>query len=239
MLNLLIPCIFCPSFAVIPVQKHSTMKNKMRFLTVGVLSGLMLFLAACSGTKVTSSWKEPEISLHPSQKIMVMALVTDKEGALKANMEKEMVAALKQKGYQAVSAFQEYGPGAFKGLNEQKALAKIRQKDIDQVMTIVMLDKSKEKNYVPNNRFYRPFPPFYGRFWWYYNSMYDRVYEPGYYTTNTKYFLESNLYNLRDKQLLYSVQTETFDPSSAARMAVVYSQQVVKDMTKQQLISKR
>lgn len=216
------------------------MMNKMRFLTVGVLTGLVLFFAACSSTKVTSSWKEPETSLQPDQKILVMALVSDKEGGLRASMEKEMVTALKQKGYQAVSAYQEYGPGAFKGLNEQKAMNKIRQKDIDQVMTIVMLDKSKEKNYVPgNNRFYRPFPPYYGRFWWYYNSMYDRVYQPGYYTTNTKYFLESNLYNLRNKQLLYSVQTETFDPSSAARMAVVYTQQVVKDMTKQQLISKR
>ena len=216
------------------------MKNKMRYLTAGVLTGLVLFLAACSGTKVTSSWKEPEVSLHPDQKVMVMALVSDKEGGLRANMEKEMVSALKQRGYNAVSAYQEYGPAAFKGLNEQKAMNKIRQRDIDQVMTIVMLDKSKEKNYVPDRSpFYRPFPPYYGRFWWYYNSMYDRVYQPGYYTTNTRYFLESNLYNLKDKQLLYSVQTETFDPSSAARMAVVYSQQVVKDMTKQQLISKR
>ncbi|MGN7719649.1 hypothetical protein [Chitinophaga sp. 22620] len=216
------------------------MKNKMRFLAVGMLSGLVLFLASCSSTKVTSSWKEPDASINTNQKILVMALVSDREGSLRNNMEKEFVASLKQRGYNAVSAYDELGPHALKGLNEQKAMNRIRKTDADQVLTIVMLDKSKEKNYVPGRNWYmRPYPMYYGRFWPYYNSMYSRIYEPGYYTTNTKYFLESNLYNLRDKQLVYSVQTETFDPSSAARMAVVYSQQVIKDMTKQQLISKR
>lgn len=211
--------------------------KQMKILTVVVLSGLALFLAACSSTKVTSSWKDPETSLSPDKKIMVLGLVQDRQGALQGRMEAEMVAALKQKGYNAVSAFETYGPKTFKGLKEEKAMSMIRKNDVDQVLTIVMLDKSKEKNYVPGRtNFYRPY---YGGFWSYYGGMYNRIYEPGYYTTNTKYFLESNLYNVKNKQLLYSVRTETFDPSSAARMAVVYSQQVVKDMTKQQLITQR
>lgn len=215
------------------------MKTKMKLMTAGILTGLVLFLGACSSTKVTSSWKEPETSLEKGQKIMVLGLVNDREGRLRGQMEKEMVLALKQRGYQAVSAFDEFGPKAFKGLKEEQALNKLRKGDIDKVLTIVMLDKSKEKNYVPgNNMMYRPFMPYYGGWWGYYNMMYGRIYDPGYYTTNTRYFLESNLYSIRDKQLVYSIQTETFDPASAERMAVVYSNQVVKDMTKQQLISR-
>lgn len=177
--------------------------------------------------------------MRPDEKVLVMGLVNDRQGALRANMEREMVAMLKQRGYNAVSAFDVYGPNAFKGMNEQKAMSRIRQSDVDQVLTIVMMDKSKEKRYVPGSMYYPPYP-YYGRWWGYYSYMYGRVYEPGYYTTNTKYFLESNLYDVKNNnQLLYSVRTETFDPTSAARMAVVYSQQVVKDMTKQQLITKR
>lgn len=214
------------------------MKNNNRLLNVGVLAGLVLFLASCSGTKVTSSWKDPEVKLDQHQKIMVLALVNDKQDALRKNIEAEMTAQLKQRGYNAVPAFASYSQQELKGLNEQKAINKIRRNGVDQVLTIVMKDKAKEKNYVPGNNYY-PYPMYYGRFWPYYGMMYDRIYRPGYYTTNTKYFLEGNLYDIRDNKLLYSVQTETFDPSSAARMAVVYSQQVVKDMTKQQLITKR
>ncbi|WP_126249241.1 hypothetical protein [Chitinophaga rhizosphaerae] len=215
------------------------MKIKMKLLTTGILTGLVLFLGACSSTKVTSSWKEPETSLQKDQKIMVLGLVNDREGRLRGQMEKEMVLALKKQGYQAVSAYDEFGPKAFRGLKEEQALNKLRKGDIDKVLTIVMLDKSKEKSYVPGNNFYGPFgSPFYGRWWGYYNWMYGRVYDPGYYTTNTRYFLESNLYSISDKQLLYSIQTETFDPASAERMAVVYTNKVVADMTRQQLIGR-
>lgn len=215
------------------------MKNEMKFLSVGVLAAVVLFLASCSGTKVTSSWKEPEVKLDQQQKIMVLALVNDRQDALRKNIEAEMTALLKQRGYDAVPAFATYRKEDLKGLSEQKAINKIRRNNIDQVLTIVMKDKSKEKSYVPSNGFYGPFPMYYGRFWPYYGMMNDRIYRPGYYTTNTRYFLEGNLYSMKDNKLLYSVQTETFDPSSAARMAVVYSQQVVKDMTRQQLITRR
>ncbi len=56
------------------------MKTKMKLLTAGILTGLVLFLGACSSTKVTSSWKEPQTSLDKSQKIMVLGLVNDREG---------------------------------------------------------------------------------------------------------------------------------------------------------------
>ncbi|WP_295126135.1 hypothetical protein [uncultured Chitinophaga sp.] len=152
-------------------------------------------------------------------------------------MENEMVLALRAKGYNAVSAYQEYGPQAFRNMNEQRAVRQIRERDIDQVMTIVMLDKSKEKQYVPGRVAYAPYGPYYGRWWGYYNWRFNNIYEPGYYTTNTKYFLESNLYDVKDKKMIYSAQSESFDPPSAARLAVTYSQKIVKDMEKQNLLT--
>lgn len=203
-----------------------------------VATALVMFLAACSSTKVTSSWKQNDARIQQNDKVMVLALIPNKEGGLRANIEKEMVLALQQKGYNAVSAFETFGPQAFKNLNEERALKKLDRQGVQQVMTVVLLDKSKEKNYVQGSP-YGGFYPYYGRFWGYYGYMYNRVYSPGYYTVDTKYYLESNLYDLNTNKVIYSVQTQTFDPSSAQRMAVVYSQKVVKDMAKQQVISKR
>jgi hypothetical protein len=211
----------------------------MKKIGIMMMAGAMMVLAACSGsTKVTSSWKDNNRgSLNTKSKVLVMALVAQKEGSLRNSMENEMVLALRAKGYNAVSAYQEYGPQAFRNMNEQRALRQIRERDIDQVMTIVMLDKSKEKQYVPGRVAYAPYGPFYGRWWGYYNWRFNNIYEPGYYTTNTRYFLESNLYDLRDKKMIYSAQSESFDPPSAARLAVTYSQKIVKDMEKQNLLT--
>ncbi|MCK7558610.1 hypothetical protein MKQ70_27880 [Chitinophaga sedimenti] len=211
----------------------------MKKLGIWMMAGALLVLASCSsGTKVTSSWKDQEKgALQPQNKVLVMALVPQKEGSLRNNMEQEMVLALRAKGVNAVSSYEEYGPQAFRNLNEKAALRQIRQRDIDQVMTIVMLDKSKEKQYVPGRVAYAPYAPYYGRFWGYYNWRWNNMYEPGYYTTNTRYFLESNLYDMRDKKMIYSAQSESFDPPSAARLAVTYSQKIVKDMMKQNLLT--
>ena len=67
--------------------------------------------------------------------------------------------------------------------------------------------------------------------------MYDRIYEPGYYDVSTKYFWESNFYDIETKQLLYSVQTESFDPASAQSLAHEYGKLIVSSMVKYQVLA--
>ncbi|HEY8894521.1 MAG TPA: hypothetical protein VIM79_06885, partial [Niastella sp.] len=69
--------------------------------------------------------------------------------------------------------------------------------------------------------------------------MYNRVYGPGYYVTNTKYFWESNLFDVASKELIYSVQTESFDPASSESLAHEYGKLIVKDMVKHQLLTRK
>lgn len=203
------------------------------------IAGLMvLALGACTSTKVTSSWKAGNTQIQRDQKIIVMALVPEKERTLRAQMEGYTVEELQKKGYNAVSSLKEYGPQAFEKMKEKQVLDKLRESNANQVMTITLTDKGKEKSYVPGNMGY--YPPFgYYRFSPYYSMWNARMYSPGYYTINTRYSWESNLYDLKGEQLLYSVQTESFDPPTTERMAVLFAQQIVKDMNKQQLLSKK
>jgi hypothetical protein len=197
----------------------------------------VLALGACTSTRITSSWKASDAQVQRDQKIVVMALVPERERALRAQMESYTVEDLQKKGYNAVSSLKEYGPQAFVKMKEKDVLNKLRSSDASQVMTIVLLDKGKERSYVPGNMGYPPFG--YYRFGPYYSMWNARMYSPGYYTVNTRYSWESNLYDLKGEQLLYSVQTESFDPPTTERMAVLFAQQIVKDMTRQQLLSKK
>lgn len=203
------------------------------------MSIVLLSLAACTSTKLTSSWKTPDARLQQDKKIMVIALVSARERNLRTLMENNLVDELKKEGYNAVSALATYGPENTPGKTDEKtALRKFRNSDVDQVLTITMVDKSREKNYVPGNGMYGPYPRYYGRFWPYYSMWYNRMYDPGYYQVNTRYEWESNLYDLKDRKLIYSAQTNSVDPPTAYRQAYLYARQIVKDMHKQQLIAK-
>lgn len=167
---------------------------------------------------------------------MVLGLIREKDRAIQEKMENHLVGDLQLLGYNAVSSLKEYGPKAFEGMTEQEAINKLKSSGVDAVITIVLLDKQKERYYVPGRLYYSPYGYYYNRFWGYRGTLYQRIYEPGYYVTDTKYFWESNLYDMKTQELVYSVQTESFDPVNTESQAHEYGKMIVKDMMKKKVV---
>jgi len=137
-----------------------------------------------------------------------------------------------------VSSFDEYGPKAF-ALNDEKGIRDRLQKSrVDAVLTIVLLDKKKERYYVPARVQYTPYSIYNDRFPSYYQTMQTRVMTEGYYEEETKYFLECNFYKADGKELLYSAQTTSFQPGSVESLAHQYGRTVILDMVKHQIFIK-
>lgn len=199
------------------------MKNIKNIIPV-----VVFLIIGCSSSKITTSWKEKNTLPIYFDKIMVIGVMRDNDRAMQENMEEHIVGDLKTLGYTALSSLNEYGPNAFKKGDTANALIKLKQSNVDAVLTVVLLDKEKEQQYVSAN--------YKNRFTGYRYEMYQRIYEPGYYVTNTKYFWESNLYNIKTKQLIYSVQTESFNPDDAESLAHQYSKLIIKNMLKEQVI---
>jgi hypothetical protein len=97
----------------------------------------------------------------------------------------------------------------------------------------VLLNKQKERTYVPG----RTYPL--NSFGDYYLMRQQRIYEPGYYTTNTQYLWESNFYDLANQTLLYSAQTKSFSPSSTESLSHSYGVLLVSNMRKKQILQNR
>ena len=66
--------------------------------------------------------------------------------------------------------------------------------------------------------------------------MYGRVYTPGYYTEDTKYFFESNMYDLNNKELIFSMQSSAFNPSSMHVLAHQYSKRVIQSLQENDIL---
>ncbi|THU39539.1 hypothetical protein FAM09_13625 [Niastella caeni] len=198
----------------------------------------LIFLGACSSSRVTHSWKS-EFPAKNYNKILVIAISGETDLWTRQKMEDHLAGDLKTRGYDATSSLKEYGAKAFRDLSEEAVLNKLQNSGFDAVITIVLLDKEKERYYVPGHIYYSPYMRYYNRFWGYYTTIYDRVYQPGYYVMNTKYFWESNLFDVASKELIYSVQTESFDPSSSENLAHEYGKLIVNDMVKNQVLTKK
>ena len=193
---------------------------------------MMWFLfAQCTSTKITSSWKAPNIGANQFKKILVLGLIRDTDRSLQENMETHMIGDLKEKGYNAVGSLAEYGPKAFSNMTEPEAVNKLKESGVDAVITIVLLDKQKERSYVPARLYYSPYGMYYNRFWGYYGTLNYRIYEQGYYVTDTEYFWESNVYDMSTQSLIYSVQTKSFDPGSSESLGHEYGKLIIKAMS--------
>jgi hypothetical protein len=106
------------------------------------------------------------------------------------------------------------------------------------VLTIVLLDKQKERTYVAGYLYHSPYESYYSRFWGYHGAMYHRIYEPEYYVTDTKYFWESNFFDMSTQKLIYSVQTQSFDPGSSESLGHEYGKMIIKNMITNKIVNK-
>ena len=152
-------------------------------------------------------------------------------------MEAHLCEDLQRRNIIARSSLLIFGPTLFEGLTENQALDQLRKKNADAVLIMVLLDKEKERYYVPDRTYYTPFTVYHRHFWGYYHLMYGRIYEPGYYAENTNYFWECNLYDLETNRIAYSVQTRSFDPSSAYLAAHEYGRLISNDLFENGLLS--
>jgi len=147
----------------------------MRFATI-ILAAT--FLSACASTRVTNSWVKPGARTTPFKRVAVLALVREESRALREDMERAIVAELAERGYTAYSTFEQFGPQRFERTDEATAIKRLKSSGTDAIVTVVLLDKSKESQYVPGRVSYSPAGIYYNRFWGYYGTVYDRMYTP-------------------------------------------------------------
>lgn len=209
------------------------MKNH---LLLSYLSGL-LFLFSCSSSKITSTWKAPSYETKKFKQFIVWAIVSEKDTALKMKMEKHMVDDLKDAGYNAVSANEIYGIKNYTKEQESAVVDLFKKSGVDALITVVLLDKQKEKSYYPPSIEYIPAPEtgfdYGGK---YIISSYKKVYMQGYYITDTRYFWEANLYDMTKEKLVYSIKTKSFNPSSTEKQAHENGEMIINNMIKNKII---
>jgi hypothetical protein len=179
-----------------------------KYVVVVVLAALSI---ACGpSTKIEKSWRDPNTTITPGSwsKVLVVALLKDE--TTRRLVEDQLVQRLHGKGVPSYNYYVE------KDLDEVKANGfkdNLVKDGFDGAVVMRLMDVEKETHYVPGN-----YPPYYGRFGRYYYYSWNSFYNPGFYTTDKIYSVETNVYSFRQDKLIWSGITKTTNPSKTDKM---------------------
>ncbi|MFV0377430.1 MAG: hypothetical protein ACK5JD_09030 [Mangrovibacterium sp.] len=202
-------------------------------------------LQACSPSqKITGSYVNQEaLPYEPFKSVCVGALVPDQK--VKAKIETQMVELIQRKR-KDIKAYTS-GQLVSEKLLSQASLSKgewadvLTKNQVEAMLTIVLQDVKTESRYDPAGKeAYNP------SFSYIYYDSYSRYYsfhsntEAGLPVLETEktYFVETNFYRVADEKLLWSIQSESFNPESFDVFFDGYSKTLLKELEDKGLILK-
>ena len=207
--------------------KRRKMKTLNRFL-LGLLS--ITFVTCSSSHKVVNSWVNKDVLKNQNyKKVFIIALTEDQ--AARNIVESDLSNAISEHNLEVVTSSTIF-PASFTNTSvpsNDVILAKVKDLNCDLIFAVSLLNSTSETRYVPGTTSYAPYPMYgyYRGFRPYYNYYTPVVYSPGYYTTNKVYFMEANLFDVSTENILWSVQTKTYNPSKLRQFSASYSITIV------------
>lgn len=201
---------------------------------------VVVFFSGCGPTqRITTSWINPEAtSRGPYKSIFVMVMARSQAASF--DVEDRMAATIASRGPKAVRSSDVFPPQLSLSGNftrEQMAEA-IKRTGCDGVFIIAVLDVKSVDTYHPGTAYYPMNYGMYGSYYGYYNYYRPQVYAPGYYSSSKTYYIETNFYDVAADQLLWSIQSEAYNPSSLESWFNRYSADLISELKKQGLITK-
>ena len=172
-----------------------------------------LFIAAtlvgCSSTKIEKSWHESSSTLKrdPANKPLVIALVKDETS--RRVIEDELV---KRMNANAVASYTFLTTEMIKAADPEVLAQRIKQDKYTHILLMRLADVEKDTYYVPGTT--TAYYGGYGRYYGYGAGMYSN---PGYYTTDKNYFVETTIYTVDPDKLIWTSTTKTVNPSKVEK----------------------
>ena len=211
-------------------------KNEMKPSYRALLLLTAMLLAACSSsTKLVTRWHDTQYQGPKLEKVLVIGVFAD--DLMRRMFEDQFVAELQAMGRAGVASYV-YIPD-MKAVDEQKELDEVvARTGADAVLITTLKSIDEKKTQVPPRTEWAPaYPMAYGPgyYGYYYQAMVP-VTRPGYTRTDTVARLETRVFSVQDRKLLWAGNTESFNPDSPAKVVRQIARLVVDDMKSAGLI---
>jgi len=186
----------------------------MKILYKLVIPVFILLIIICEGcgstqTEIIGEWSEDEYKTGSIGKILVLGIVDQKKPLLKRRFEDGLVEAFKSGGVDAVASM-DYMP--YDELIDSTSFEKyFNDLELDAVIVSRLVGVDKERKAVTGYAYVIPYNSYYGFYGHYYAAV-QYANTSGYLSKNVVVVLETNLYETKNKKLIWSGISETIDP---------------------------
>lgn len=200
---------------------------------------LALVFGSCASQRITGTYINHEaLPKEPFKSVFILTLAHNLSN--KVYIENRLAEYISARGQKAVKSSDVIPAGYSKDndLSKEQLTKIIMESGCDAVLTLAVLDVTTEERYEPGSVYYPMNRGFYGSYYGYYGYYSPRIYQPGYYVTDQTYYLETNFYDVKAEKLLWSIQSDAYNPSSLERWYKEYAHMITYKLKKEGLISK-
>lgn len=188
----------------------------------------------CSQKGIMRTWSTSEEYEKHFDQVMIMGLVNNVN--LRNDVENTVVSTATKANLRSANGMSMFPPELGKPFDDvERAKARMRDKGYDGVLTVSLIDIQAAR-YIPPTQTYEPLV-YYDRFGNYFFRTYDLVYRPGYFSETSKFFIETNFYELKVGRLVWSGRSRVFDPAELNSFLPTYARQLFKELKEQGVVS--
>ena len=162
---------------------------------------LIIAAAACTApAKIVNTYKEPGVTVHADDLEYILLAVLPRNEAQRQMAEDKIA-----KKYPKLIQSYNYFPLGAGQMEITKAKRIIKEEGFDGVLVLSLVDEDKNEIYASEKLDVN--------YWDSHAGFWSSYYEPGYYNSETSYYIEVQLYRLPDEKMIWSGLSSIIDPS--------------------------
>lgn len=149
--------------------------------------------------------------------------------SLRNDVENDVVYVSRNMELKATNGMSLFPPELGKPFEDvERVKSRLREKGFDSILTGAPIDVRAER-YIGPETIYKSLV-YYDRFMNYYYRTYDLVYRPGYFAEYSKFFIETNFYELKGGTPVWSGRPRVFEPNELENFPPDYAKGLFKEL---------
>jgi len=209
------------------------MINKTVYVLALSLSAFGL-ISCVSSTRLIESWHDENYT-NGSKLESVLVLGVFQDDTKRRAFEAKFVELVNAGGKQAIAGYT-LMPEKNDYDDEQDIIAAVSKINADAVLITSYKGTDQQQRYIPPSVDYAPAMTYGGYYGSYYGSAYRRAYSPGYTVTDTVVSLETRIYAVGSKKLVWAGNTKSVNSASSEKATEELVKIVTDDMRESGLI---